>query len=87
MSFNWEFLTRNAQANAPGRKIVVVTASDSEDIDPTRAIVASTEGVATVIDADGNQITAFPIFKGYNPISVTRIFSTGLTASGLFAIY
>ena len=68
---------------------VVVAPNDSADLPdgPCFGLSVVTEGLATWIDASGNQITGGTLFKGYNPISVKRIFATGLTAAGILALY
>lgn len=67
-----------------------VTASDSADIPATNGLLVGTAGNARVIFADGQNTGAsdlIPLQAGYNPISVTRIYSTGLTASNIWALY
>lgn len=69
---------------------VKVTASDSANIKPTAGLLVGTAGNARVIWADGQDsggTDLVPLQAGYNPISVTRIYSTGLTASNIFALY
>ena len=74
---------------SPGSKIVAVSANDSTDLpDGTcRALLVGTAGAATVIDAEGNTSLLIPLQAGYNPIRVSRVKSTGLTAANIWAIY
>lgn len=80
----------NGNMTAPGTSIVKITPSDSVDFDTCRALLVGTGGDARIITADdvntgGTDLV--PLQTGYNPISVKRIYSTGLTAANIWAIY
>ncbi len=69
-----------------------VTASDSADLPdgPCRALWVGTAGNARMVDASGNDTggtNLFPLKEGANPIQARRIYSTGLTASNIWALY
>lgn len=78
--------------NAMGRAVRFVTASDTADLPdgPCDALLVGTAGAARIIDgSDSNTggTNLVPLQAGYNPIAVKRIYSTGLTAAGIWAIY
>jgi hypothetical protein len=76
-------------AIAPASDIVTVSASDSADLTlgTCRALLVGTAGAATVLTANGTVATLIPLQAGYNPISVRRVYATGLTASNIWALY
>lgn len=76
----------------PAAGFKFVTASDTVDLPdgPCRALWVGTAGNARIIDASGNNTGAsnlFPLAAVLNPIQVCRIYSTGLTASNIWALY
>lgn len=81
----------------PGMEFQFVTASDANDLQdpqgnerPCRALLVGSAGAARLVDAEGNDTGAtnlVPLQQGYNPISVRRIYATGLTASNIWALY
>ena len=83
----------------PGQTIALVTASDTVDIvmndaaattRVARGLLVGTAGDARIIDAEGYNTGAtnlVPLQKGYNPMSVRRVYSTGLTAANIWAIF
>lgn len=71
----------------PAVAIVPVTPSDSVDITLTRGLLVTEAGTATIVDGTGTQRASVPLQAGYNPLAVKRIFLTGLTATGIFALY
>lgn len=77
------------KGSIPARTVVPVTASDTVNLldGPCRALLVGTAGVATVIDSDGNTVSLLALQAGYNPVSVRRVFSTGLTAANIWALY
>lgn len=78
MSSNW---------TSPAEGILEITPSDSADnTTGSRGILCETGGDAKVTTKAGNTVT-IPLQQGYNPIQIVRLWSTGLTASGLFALY
>lgn len=74
----------------PAGKIVAVSASDTVDIyadgRPCRALLVGTAGAATVIDAGGATSLLIPLQAGFNPLRVTRVKLTGLTAANIWAL-
>ena len=82
----------NGNLAAPGSAIKFVTANDSTDLPfgICRGLLVGTGGAARIIDADGNDSggsNLVPLQTGYNPLGVKRIYSTGLVASNIWAIY
>ena len=66
-----------------------VTASDTVNLPggACRSLLVGTGGAATLIAPNGSLRTAVPLQTGYNPIGALRVFSTGLTASDIWALY
>lgn len=83
------FDTHNTGLSSPASKIVAVSANDDTDLPNgvCRALLVGTAGAATIIDASGNTCTLLPLQQGYNPIGITRVKATGLTASNIWALY
>ena len=52
---------------------------------PARGIWSGTAGTINFVGEDGEMATGFPIFPGYNPITVKRLL-TGGTANDLWSI-
>lgn len=77
--------------SAPGAYCVPITPSDSVDLPngACRSVKCRTAGVARVVYANGTDSGSANcyLFVGYNPIAVKRIYSTGLTAADLEAVY
>ena len=74
---------------APGARLAAVTASDTLDLPlgTAKALLVGTAGNADLVDADGVLQSTVPLQLGYNPIGVTRIHATNLTAANIWAIY
>ncbi len=53
---------------------------------PCRAVLAGTGGAATVTFRSGSTATVV-LTAGYNPISITNVSASGLTAANLTALY
>jgi hypothetical protein len=72
----------------PAQVITAVTPSDTLNLPrgSTRGLLVGVAGAATVIDSQGNIVTGIPLQQGFNPISVSRVFATGLTASNIWAL-
>lgn len=83
------FVGSNRGLTAPGGSLVKITADDSNDLPAgtCRALLVGSPGNADLVDADGNACTAVPLQQGYNPIGVTRLKATNLTAANIWAIY
>jgi hypothetical protein len=75
--------------SAPGDYLAAVTPDDSNDLPGgvCRALLVGTAGAAKLTDAAGNVVTSVPLQAGYNPLRVKRVWSTGTTASTIYAIY
>jgi hypothetical protein len=52
-----------------------------------RGLLVGTAGAATVTDGVGGTRTLIPLQQGYNPISITNVSATGLTAADIWALY
>lgn len=80
---------RQGGLTAPASKVVAVSANDSTDLPDgvCRSLLVGTAGAATIIDASGATATLIPLQAGYNPIGVTRVKATGLTAANIWALY
>lgn len=78
----------NAYAG-PAGALRKVTPSDTADLPdgPCRALLVGTAGDADLNDGGGAFCDAVPLQAGYNPICVTRVYSTGLTAANIWALY
>lgn len=78
--------------NGMGRTLRLVTASDTADLPdgPCEGLLVGTAGAARLIlgdAADTGGSNLVPLQVGYNPIAVQRVYSTGLTAANIWAIY
>lgn len=79
-------------ASAPTRpsgNIKPVTASDSTDLPdgPCRGFHVNVAGDVCFIDLSGNTVTLTVTAGAPLPYAVSRIKSTGTTATGIFALY
>ena len=76
-------------ATSSGSHAAAITPSDTDDLTVvTRAILATADCSVKVTMAGGEQVT-LPLQKGYNPLRVSRVWSTGTTLSGasLYALW
>lgn len=73
---------------APASKVVAVTPSDVTVIPATRALYIGGAGAVAVVMLDGTTATfsAVPVGTTLN-ISVTKVLSTGTTATLILALY
>ena len=69
----------------PATLVVAVVAGAS--FTACRALLVGTAGSATVTCSDGATATLIPLQAGYNPISITNVSATGLTAANIWALY
>lgn len=82
---------RNIDAPAEGAQ--EITASDSADYGSDsgktiyRGLYIGTSGNVKVITANGETVTFTNVPVGILPVRVTRVFSTGTTASGIVGLY
>lgn len=65
--------------------IVPVVAGTPFDL--CRGLLVGTAGAATVVDGTGATRTLIPLQQGYNPISITNVVASGLTADDIWALY
>jgi hypothetical protein len=72
----------------PARNAAVVTPSDSNDLTfVTRGIYVGVAGnIAVIMSGNGGPVT-IPVQPGLQPLAVSRIYSTGTTATGLVAVW
>lgn len=72
----------------PAREAVAVTPSDSVDIAQTRGLYIGGDGNVSVVMAGGRTETFAGAAAGsILPICVTRVRSTGTTATSILALY
>lgn len=79
----------------PAGALRFVTASDTTDLPQVngqypRALLVGTAGAARIMDitrTDTGATNLPPLQTGYNPIRAVRIYSTGLTAANIWALY
>ena len=71
-----------------GRKWAEITPNDSANIPGgiPDAILVGAAGDVRMMGEDGN-VETLPLGEGIQPLSPTRVYATGTTATGLFAIY
>lgn len=72
--------------------MVFITASDTVNLagGACRGLLVGTAGNARLVTENGEDTggtNLVPLQAGYNPISVTRIYATGLTAANIWALY
>lgn len=68
--------------NSPARNVSAVSPNDSTDLPTTsRALLVSDSASVKVTTAGGDTVV-LPLVKGFNPICVQRVWSTG-TDSGI----
>lgn len=71
----------------PPSEMIKITASDSTVFATCRGLLVGTAGAATVRNAAGRVCEAYPLQQGYNPGYFDMVYSTGLTASNIWALY
>jgi len=78
-----------ASASAPAHGAVAVTPGNSTDIRPTRSLFVGGTGDVTVdMATEGTNVTFTAVPAGsILPIQVTRVYSTGTTATFIVALY
>ena len=64
----------------------IVLKDDADNCTNSRGILCDVAGDAKVTTRDGTTLT-IPLQKGYNPLRLSRVWSTGTTATGIFALY
>ena len=79
---------RTADATVSAYDAAAVTLSDSTELAPTRALFVGTGGNLKVTMAYGTDVTFTGVQAGsILPIQVTKVWSTGSTASNVVALY
>lgn len=74
--------------NAPVRKAVTVTTSDTVDLDSVpRALWIGGDGDVAVIMADDTASVVLKNASGLVPVMVKRVLATGTTATYIVALY
>ena len=69
------------------KSAVAVTKSDSTEFEASRALWIGTAGDLTVdMVGTGTNVTITNVPAGILPFQVTRVYSTGTTASGIFRL-
>lgn len=79
----------NQQSMSPANSIILCTAADGTSFPPTRGLSFVSAGDIKVDTAEGETVTipSGSLAAGIvHPLSITRIYSTGTTASG-FVLY
>jgi hypothetical protein len=76
-----------AASTAPAGYGLAVTPSDATVLYATRALYVGTTGNVTVTDLNGNVTYANVPAGAILPIQVTKVLSTGTTASNIVALY
>lgn len=73
--------------SSPARHVAAITPSDSDNLANTaKAFFVGVAGDVKFTTLGGDTVTmAMPV--GYHPISIVKVFSTGTTASGIYALY
>ena len=81
--------TPSLSENGPAQVIAAVTPSDTINLPrgACRALICGVGGAATIVDSQGNIATLYPLQQGYNPVSAIRVYSTGLVAANIWALY
>lgn len=77
------FSKSNSSISAPAGKLVKVTSGVTFPL--CRSLQVGTAGTATLIDAEGNTATNYPLTAGLNPIRVSRV--TFGSANDVWALY
>lgn len=72
-----------AFTGAPLTRYMPVTKSDEDRFPPCRAIICVTAGTANLVQPNGTIRENYPLFAGYNPISVIGVL-TGGNADGIW---
>jgi hypothetical protein len=68
-------------ATAPLTHLFEITPDDDNALEIVpRCIISDAAGTLVVDTIGGEESVAVPVFAGYNPIEVTKIYATGTTA-------
>lgn len=78
---------RQPGLSSPARNAQLVTPDDGADLpNAAKAILVTVAGNVHMVTEGGTEIT-MPLFVGYHPIYVVKIFATDTTASGIYALF
>ncbi len=72
-------LGSNFEAVDPTAGDVIINGKDS-------TLLIGTAGILMVDGKEGGTNVALPVLAGYNPISVSKIYKTGTTATGIVVL-
>lgn len=78
---------KTPEATVSAYKGAAVTPSDTTQLEVTRGLYIGGAGNLVVTMADGNNVTFANHPVGYAPIQVTKVLSTGTTATSIVALY
>lgn len=93
LALDRSWLDRFRTRGQSGRRLVVVTLSDSTDLDltPTDGIIIGAAGVLKLTDAAGVAVSPYLAAGVVHPIQAVRLWSTGTAAgvasAGVWAVY
>ncbi len=74
--------------DAPAYKAAAVTPSDSTDLaEDARFLYVGVAGHVKVTTAGGSTVTFSNVPVGFFPVRVTRVWSTGTTATGILSCW
>lgn len=84
---NAKYMT--ADSTRPAHKIIALTASDSTVLDVTRGLYIGTGGTVAVVPVDGDTSVIFTNVANGTilPIQVTKVLSTGTSASDILGLW
>jgi hypothetical protein len=74
-------------SNSPAQHAAAIVPSDSTTITTTRSVHLGTAGNLRVTMSGGEVVTYYNLAAGWHPLSVSRIWSTGTTASLIVAVW
>lgn len=85
---NLQTMTGDIASMTPATRAAAVTPNDSTDLaTDARALYIGTTGNVSVITAGGDTVTFTAVPVGLLPVSVSRVRSTGTTASNILALW
>lgn len=91
---DYDTLVRSMDPTAPGWSLLLVTKSDTVAIKDassnpvvSRALLVNQDTTAKLTMADGTVVASVPLQKGYNPLRVRQVWSTGTDVVSVYAVY
>lgn len=82
------FETHESGLTSPARNAETVTPDDDNDLPNTaRALLLSAAGTVTVDMVGTGTDIALPLRAGFNPVSVSRVYSTGTDSLTIVALW